>query len=299
MGNESSKIWGGGVITHYLARAFNDLGHETWRASAMEEGRLTLDHELDFLISEGVPASMIPKQIWRKSRRVVYWWLSELYYDEEQIAHAPFDGIATNAVASVERLRRRGVLASPIELAASAALCDAEPESKYSSFCAYLGSYPHKNQEQLDVMLGPATEFGLTIWGRGWEVSPFRNWHRGVLPLLDIGKLYRSVHVVLAMTEERQKRRGMINNRIFEALACGAVVVSDPHPAIAASELGRFMHFSDTEEKVRESLQAVASNPSYRAQAKEAMTVIREKHTYHHRALQFLDFFSEIADAKS
>jgi hypothetical protein len=96
MGNERDRICGG-VITHHLVEALRALGHDTWRASGTQTTDFSGVPEVDFLISEGIPASLMPPIPWCKSRRVVYWWLSNLYYDEAAIAHAPFDGIATNA----------------------------------------------------------------------------------------------------------------------------------------------------------------------------------------------------------
>ena len=56
--------------------------------------------------------------------------------------------------------------------------------------------------------------------------SPFRRY--------ELPHAYASAHVVLAAAIDTQSRIGMINNRVFEALACGAVVVSDNYTALHA-----------------------------------------------------------------
>lgn len=43
---------------------------------------------------------------------------------------------------------------------------------------------------------------------------------------------YDCYHVVLASAIQSQSDLGMINNRIFEALACGAIVISDNYTAL-------------------------------------------------------------------
>jgi hypothetical protein len=294
MGNERDRICGGGVITHYLTEALRALGHDTWRASGTQATDFSNVPDVDVLISEGVPASLMPPVLWRKSRRVVYWWLSNLYYDEATIARAPFDGIATNAAAATERLRAQGIAAWTIELAASEDFASAPPRREYTSMATYLGTYPHKDQAQLDALLTPATAVDFAIWGRGWERSSFRQWYRGILPLLDVGALYRSVRVVLAMTEERQRRMGMINNRIFEAIISGAVVISDPHPVLGSHELGRFVHFASTADEVRETLQRTERDPELRALAEEGQRCALARHTYRDRAAQFVEFFAQL-----
>jgi len=294
MGNESDRIWGGGVITHYLAEAFRGLGHEVWRASATAKSDLSSLPAVDVLISEGVPRPMIPLAVRRKADRLVYWWLSQLFYDEDKIAQEHYDGIATNTHAAVPRLQARGLKACAIDLAASRGFAAAEPRDDYRTVATYLGNYPHKTQAQLEAMLGPAQTFGLSVWGRGWEVSPFRACYRGILPLLDIGPLYRSAQAVMAVTESRQQQLGMINNRIFEALAAGAVVISSPHAFLSSHELGRFVHFAASPEVVSDVLARLSCDGSLRELAAEGQRCLLANHTYERRAEQFVRFFEEL-----
>jgi spore maturation protein CgeB len=49
----------------------------------------------------------------------------------------------------------------------------------------------------------------------------------GPLPKDKISEAYSSAHVVIAYTMDSQRENGMINNRIFEALSCGAIVISE------------------------------------------------------------------------
>jgi Glycosyl transferases group 1 len=294
MGNESNRICGGGVISHYLIQAFEVLGHEAWRASATEKGDVSDLPPVDVLISEGVPDRDIPPVVRQKCRRIVFWWLSQLFYDEHQIAEAGFDGIATNSHDAAQRLCRRGVRAHVVDLAASPLLASACPRDEYRTPVTYVGNYPHKRQEQLDAMLLPAVPFGLSVWGRGWHRSAFRDSYRGILPLLDIGPLYRSADAVLAITEDRQRNMGMVNNRIFEAIAAGAVVISEPHPFLANHELGRFVHFTTGPEMVRDVLERLRVDPSLRELAAEGQRCVLANHTYRQRAEEFVRFFEEL-----
>jgi O-antigen biosynthesis protein len=294
MGNESNRIWGGGVISHYLIQAFEELGHQAWRASATENGDVSELPPVDVLISEGVPNHLIRPLVRQKARRIVYWWLSQVFYDETQIAEAGFDGIATNSRAAAQRLHQRGVRVRVVDLAASPQLASACPRDEYRTRVTYVGNYPHKRQEQLDALLLPAVPFGLDIWGRGWDRSTFRDRYRGVLPLLDIGPLYRSADAVLAITEDRQRNIGMVNNRIFEAIASGAVVISEHHPFLAEHELGRFVHFSTGPDMVQDVLERLPADPSLRELAAEGQRCVLANHTYRQRAEEFVRFFEQL-----
>ena len=53
-----------------------------------------------------------------------------------------------------------------------------------------------------------------------------------MLPRYDIANAYSSAHVVLASTIEAQRSVGMINNRVFEAMSCEALLLSDYSEAL-------------------------------------------------------------------
>ena len=57
------------------------------------------------------------------------------------------------------------------------------------------------------------------------------------MPVNDIALLYSSAVAVLGTTESSQRKLGMINNRVFEALSCGSHFVSD-HFAALEDEFG-------------------------------------------------------------
>jgi hypothetical protein len=300
MGNESDRIWGGSVITYHLASALKELGHDVWRKPALSWPAWVdvLSIQSDLLILHGVPATRVPLEVLSCCNVSIYWWLTELFYNDQAIRLSGFDGIATNSSEAASKLNRLGKYARLIELAAPAESAIAAPRTEYRTFSTYLGQFPHKSPSQMDLMLGPASEHGLAIWGRGWESSPYKQFHRGILPLLEVGHLYRSAEVVLALTEERQKKRGMINNRIFEAIISGSVVISDEFPLLERHELGRYVHFSVSSSHTKQLLGA-SSSPAFKSLAVEGRDLVLARHTYAHRAKEMLDFYEEISSKKS
>jgi hypothetical protein len=298
MGNDTTQIWGGGVISYYLQGAFQALGHEAWRfpAGAASGWDELLSRTTDLVIAHGVPSGMIPARVWEKAGAVVFWWLSELFYRRENIVDSPFHGVATNSKRAARWLASRKP-AKFIELAADVSLAAAPRKSEYESFATYLGVYPHKSPEQMDLLFRPVAKAGLTLWGRGWESSPYREHARGTLPLQEIGSLYRSAQAVLALTEERQAKRGMLNNRIFEALAAGAVVVSDQFPSLRRHELGKFISFAETPAAARKLFAAIRDDPRFRERALQGQQVVLQRHTYRQRAEEFLAFYAELSNS--
>ena len=75
----------------------------------------------------------------------------------------------------------------------------------------------------------------LEVWGSAWDRFAREDedyahlvdccW-KGLLPAGAIAELYGKAAVVLGTTETQQRRLGMVNNRVFEALASGARFVA-------------------------------------------------------------------------
>jgi hypothetical protein len=300
MGDEEREIWGSAVTTLCLAEAFRALGHEVWRASATHTSKWDafVEQPTDFVISEGVPHDKIPLDLWLKVPRIVFWYLSQRCYDADAILRTPFAAIATNSPILAERIAHGNVMTRYIELAASDSFATAAAKPAYASTCTYLGLYPHKSAEQMDLLFRPAAERGLAIWGQGWEDSPYAAWHRGILPFGDIGSLYKSAKVVLALTEARQKKLEMINNRLFEALACGAIVVSEQHAGLQRHELGQFVQFVGNQDEMRDFLAHLLSCDEFLdeqvARARAAQEIVLKRHTYGERAREFVTLFGSL-----
>lgn len=72
------------------------------------------------------------------------------------------------------------------------------------------------------------TEHRLAVWGRGWEGKLPPGVLQGeFMPWEDLPKAYASGHIVLNDHQPEMKDYGFVNNRSYDAAACGATVISD------------------------------------------------------------------------
>jgi spore maturation protein CgeB len=175
-------------------------------------------------------------------------------------------------------------------------------DPRYRAQVTYLGSYnpATKGAGVFERYVTPAAAFDLAIWGEMWERSPEslrRRW-RGILPIPDIARLYSSVDVAIGFNAESQAWAGMVNNRVFETLACGALLLSDRVPAI--EELfGDVAIFTEGWDDTRQKLAHWLSRPEERAAlAARARAKILAGHTYDHRAREIMALYAAAAQAK-
>jgi spore maturation protein CgeB len=96
-----------------------------------------------------------------------------------------------------------------------------------------------------------ALEHGLDlkVWGRQW--GPFIDERHVVADYVDneeLGTLYSRSRVTLNDHWDDMKKFGFINNRIFDAIACGLPVISDYHQALHDLFPTEILYFRDRTE---------------------------------------------------
>ena len=101
-----------------------------------------------------------------------------------------------------------------------------EPEPDSACQLLFLGNSRLVRRQIIDDLL--PSEFDLHVWGSDWEgIIPGRYIKGRYFPYENARKLYSNACIVLNDHWEDMRNHGFINNRIFDALACRAFVLSD------------------------------------------------------------------------
>lgn len=222
---------------------------------------------------------------------VIFWNLS--FYGFNGVVKLDVDGYFTNSMKNLKVLN----WVKPTKylmLAADVDFFKYEPNKVASpSIISYLGMYhPSKSLKYEERLLHEAADFNLQIFGHGWENNDKLNlFAKGVLPIDKISELYQTSAVVLAITEDRQRRFGMINNRIFESLACGACLISEHFEALEQT-FGDMIFYSKEIGDTKTIIESILSNPTtYIEHGYKVSSYIKENHTYSHRVEEVLEFY--------
>ena len=179
-------------------------------------------------------------------------------------------------------------------------------------------------KKYLSAMLHAAVPYSLAIFGSHWspeevptisaEVS--RTW-KGPLHRTGIADVYASSHAVLSSTIDSQREAGMVNNRVFEALACGTVLITDSSTELidlfglsqtvpgGAPSVNLPLLLAEVPMDVSRHLQQIleAEMPGgmnsdgggiFDSMRRRAREVILRRHTWDHRVVEILDFYHHV-----
>jgi hypothetical protein len=297
--NADGTIAGSEITTAGLERAF--LNHplvSTVHRFAPDKLEGLEDLNLDLLIIEGWHPSLngLIQRV-RSSdptTMILFWNLS--FFGFNEVVKLDVDAFLSNSRKVASLLSK----VKPTEFVMLAADTDIfralKPLPEYQHQVAYLGmNHLHKSANVTDRILLEAASFNLAIYGTGWHnhASLSRHW-KGKLPLNAIPDLYSSATIVLGTTEDRQRQAGMINNRVFEALACGAFFISE-HSHELENTFGDSIFYSYGPGDTHEHIQAILDRPEqFEHRKQRAIELIRSQHDYRNRVTQILDFYASL-----
>ncbi len=187
------------------------------------------------------------------------------------------------------------------------------PQSRFRAEAVYLGSggRGNKNPATTHLYLDPAKRFDFAIWGSNWSRDywapvdgddPARNdWHRywrGPLPVGEEAALYASAGVALGFHEDGQREWGMWNNRVFEVLASGGLLISDEADGLA-EELGDGLVFTAGGDQTAELIKRYRAAPDERRRIADlGRRLVMERYTYDHTAARMRDHYVELCERR-
>jgi len=131
---------------------------------------------------------------------------------------------------------------------------------------------------------GRAPRRDLAVWGQQWE--PFlppgavAGEH---LPNEQVRRAYASAAIVLNDHWDDMRAQGIVSNRVYDALACGALVVSDHLPELE-ERFGDAVVTYRTPEELRARIDALLADPAQRAErAARGRAAVLAGHSFRHR----------------
>ncbi len=277
--------YGDWYTAHELGDALSALG---WQVSYIERYK---DHWYDLAVGVDVVIALLDLfDLTRVPRHVVkVAWIRN--WTDRWLAHPWFDDYDI-VLASSERSRQlveanSSKVAHLMPLATNPARFRPQAtDPALASDAAFVGSdWGEERGVATALPALAAAGHRVRVWGRNWESDPrMAPLAGGVLDYERVPAAYASTRIVVDDTATPTKPYGALNSRVFDALAAGAIVVTD-------NELGARELFDDdfptwdSPETLTRQVEALLSDDTRRDAllARYRRTVL-DRHTYAHRA---------------
>jgi len=156
-----------------------------------------------------------------------------------------YDKILTSSKIMFEKFKKAGIPCEHYHYYHSAIKEEEKVfDQKYNHDCIFLGmGFNRLTDPQYKLereLYFHEKKFDFNVYGNGWD--GFTQW-RGVLPPLDIGKLYSSAKSGIAIIAKGQRDHGMINNRYTEMAVCGIPIITYDYDTIDWYGAEKYLNF--------------------------------------------------------
>lgn len=151
------------------------------------------------------------------------------------------------------------------------------------------------SRRQLRPIVRDAIAIGapLTVFGAGWEFLPRRYWAGEHIDNAELSRAYASTGVLLNDHWPKMRKLGFISNRLFDASAAGAIVISDPVKGLR-EVFGDGIYTYEDRADLAALLRRLAAEPeAARARALALSEQVRQEHSFLARAQAILELLAE------
>jgi GT2 family glycosyltransferase len=277
----------GGGDLHFaagLGRALRRLGHR-WRIDVRSEWEAPPSSEFDVVIH------LLGRGVYRPvpGQFNVLWLISH----PETFSDVMADGYDLICVAS-ERFAEsvRGRVAAPVrvlEQATDPRVFFPDPDPSLAHELVFVGNARGVQRKIFEDLL--PTERDLAVWGTGWSGTAVEPYVQGEsVPNEMLRKVYSSAAIVLCDHWPGMRAGGFRSNRLYDALACGSLVVCDRVAGLGASLGDAVLTYEDRAELVP-LLERLLTDPTERERrTQDARVRILRGETFDDRARNLISW---------
>jgi len=146
-----------------------------------------------------------------------------------------------------------------------------------------------------------AVDYGVPVklWGRGWSRYIDTKYVMGdYIDNVDLGKLYSESLFTLNDHWNDMNKLGYVNNRIYDAMACGLPIITDYHDALFQKFPEELLYFRDRKsfelciDRISENYQ------SYKSMIYGINDIIRSEYSFEVRVRQIIEIINNAVNAK-
>ncbi|WP_299786874.1 glycosyltransferase [uncultured Marivita sp.] len=278
--------WGDYHFARGLARAFSRMGHCVSIASQENWNQITTPGGIDLVLRGRAQVSRIP------GRYCLFWSISKSMRDMnyDQADHVFW----ASPVLMQEEIKGRGKGISTLLPQAFDATVMTPGTSKTRKDIVFVGR-SRAGQDRKAVQYAAAAGEDVKIWGPGWRDGPY---DRFVVAdgaaNADVPAIYQSAEIVLNDHTSVMTTRGLLSNRVFDALACGAIPVSEDVGWLP-DDIAEFVYTFHDQKSFEAALKKARSETATKRKARDALArKLSAMHSFDARAEVILDTVAQL-----
>lgn len=273
--------WGDYYFARGLARAFSRKGHRVTIASQENWNLITDPGGIDLVLRGRAQVSRIP------GRPCLFWSISKgmRIMNYEHADHVFW--ASPDLMAEGETGRGKGI-STLLPQAFDADLMQ-PGKSKSRNGIVFVGR-AREGHERKAVKYAIEAGEEVKVWGPGWRDGPYEDSvvADGVANQ-DLPEIYQSAEIVLNDHTSVMQTRGLLSNRVFDALACGAIPVSEDVGWLP-DDIAEFVYTFDDENSFKAAIKKARSETVTKKKKRAALAKSLEKsHSFEARAQTILD----------
>jgi len=168
------------------------------------------------------------------------------------------------------------------------------PNDEFLSDYCFTGSYWNDPREIMEFLEPQSIPYKFNLYGKNWEkVDKFKKYYKGFINYSEMPKVYASTKIVVDDANRATKDFGAVNSRVFDALASGALVLTNGKIGAQETFKGKLPVFKSKKE-LNELLNYYLNNENERIEKiKELQKYVLENHTYFNRAHTLKEILKE------
>jgi hypothetical protein len=263
---------------HFAVSTARALGRRGWCVRSWCRAELPeVDHDAAdavLLLAGGVDLTPVP------GRRSVAWLIYPRELDVEALRHLDHVHVASGPLAA--RLAADGVPASPLLQATDPARFRPTPGGPHHELL-YVANSRNVRRRIPDDLL--PTDHELAIYGLGWtdDLVDTRHVVGDHVRNADLPAHYSAADLVLNDHWDDMRDQGFLSNRLYDASACGACVVTD-HVDGLEDVFGGAIRSYRRPAELRAEVDALLADPGRRRElGARARATVLDRHTFDHR----------------
>ena len=167
-------------------------------------------------------------------------------------------------------------------------------EIGYASDYCFTGSYWNDPRDIMEMLEPKEIPYEFKLYGKNWERNnKFKKYYQGFVKYSKLPEVYASTKIVIDDANRATKDYGAVNSRVYDAIACGALVLTNGEKGSSETFNGKLPVFKSKKELNQLILYYLSNDKDRNDKIVELQKFVLDNHTYQNRANKLREILVE------